>query len=270
MAASDGVLHAGGDAVQDVEEQRLEQRGVGPHGLEVEDLQPLERERVVEVVEEAGVAPAVDPLVQPPGQRPREQVGQREQSPLAAVEDIEVVDRFIDLAIFQLVQPVPVFAFQQDLHERVQEVQVLRCRVERERVDCDRMLAQSHLEVAPAEERGELPIAVAEIEDDRQRLVLLGVGHQEVEQEALAAAGGAEDQRVPDVLDVEVEGVRRVMRRLEDRPAPHAGGADRLRSPPSSVNRKLRSAAFVSSRARRRRFCALLPGTMLSQAFSRL
>ena len=57
---------------------------------------------------------------------------------------------------------------------------------------------------------------MAEIEDDGQRLVLLRVGHQEVEQEALAAAGGAEHQRVPDVLDVEVEGVRRVMRRLED------------------------------------------------------
>ena len=164
-----------------------------------------------------GVAPAVDPFVQPSGQRPRKQVGEREQSPLAAVEDVEVLDRFVDLAIFQLVQPVPVLTFEQHLHERVQEVQVLRCRVERERVDRDVMLAQSDLEVAPVEERRELPIAVAEIEDDRQRVVLLCVGHQEVEEEALAAAGGAEDQRVPDVLDVQVEGVRRVMRGLEDR-----------------------------------------------------
>ena len=36
------------------------------------------------------------------------------------------------------------------------------------------------------------------------------------------------------------------------------------------MNRKLRSATFVSSSASRRRLWALLPGTMLSQAFSRL
>ena len=39
---------------------------------------------------------------------------------------------------------------------------------------------------------------------------------EEVEQKALAAAGRAEDERVADVLDVQVEGVRRVVRRLED------------------------------------------------------
>ena len=68
----------------------------------------------------------------------------------------------------------------------------------------------------PPSERRELPIAVAEIEDDRQRVVLLRVRDQEVEQEALAAAGGAEDERVADVLDVQIEAVRRLVRRLED------------------------------------------------------
>ena len=151
------------------------------------------------------------------GQRARQQVGEREQPPLAAVEDVEVLDRFVDLAVLEVAQPVPVLAFEQHAHERVQEVQVLGRRLERERVDRDAVLPQTELQVAPAEERRQLPVAVPEIENDRQRVVLLRVRDQEVQQEALAAAGGAEDQRVPDVLDVQVEGVRRVMRRLEDR-----------------------------------------------------
>ena len=64
---------------------------------------------------------------------------------------------------------------------------------------------------------------MAEIEDDGQRVVLLRVRHEEVQQEALAAARRAEHQRVADVLDVQVEGVRRVVRRLED--------GERLRAP---------------------------------------
>ena len=51
--------------MQDVEQQRLEQRRIRAHRLEVEDLQPLDGQRVLDVVEEARVAAAVDPLVQP-------------------------------------------------------------------------------------------------------------------------------------------------------------------------------------------------------------
>ena len=75
----------------------------------------------------------------------------------------------------------------------------------------------------------------------------------------LPLPGRAQDERVADVLDVQVEGVRRVVRRLEDRErlAPQMR-ADR--SPWSSVNRKLRSATLVSSSASRRRLWAPLPG----------
>ena len=71
-------------------------------------------------------------------------------------------------------------------------------------------------EIAAAEQRRQLPIAVTEVEDDGLRRVLLRVRDQEVQQKALAAAGRAEDERVADVLDVQVEGVRRAVRRLED------------------------------------------------------
>ena len=133
------------------------------------------------------------------------------------IEDVEVLDRLVDLAVLEVAEPIAVVAFEQHAHERVQEVQVLGRRLQRERVDRDVVLPKTELQVAAAEQRRELPVAVPEIEDDRERVVLLRVRDQEVEQEALAAAGGTEDQRVADVLDVQVEGVRRVMRRLEDR-----------------------------------------------------
>ena len=69
----------------------------------------------------------------------------------------------------------------------------------------------------PAEQRRQLAVAVTDVEDDGLRRVLLGVRDQEVQQEALAAARRAEDERVADVLDVEVERVRRPVGRLERR-----------------------------------------------------
>ena len=72
------------------------------------------------------------------------------------------------------------------------------------------------LEIAPSEDPRQLSVAVAQVEDHRERLVFLRVGREEIQQEALAAAGRAEHQRVPDVLDVEVVVVRRLVPRLED------------------------------------------------------
>src|SRR5262245_18220017 len=76
-------------------------------------------------------------------------------------------------------------------------------------------MAQAKFQVAPTEERRKLPVAVSDVEHHRLRGVLLRVRDEEVEREALAAACRAEDQRVADVLHVEVERVRRSMRRLE-------------------------------------------------------
>ena len=86
-----------------------------------------------------------------------------------AVEDVEVLDRLVDLAVLQVAQPIPVVAFEQHAHERVQEVQVLGRRLERERVDRDAVLPEAELQIAPAEQRRQLPVAVPEIEDDGQR-----------------------------------------------------------------------------------------------------
>ena len=63
------VEHTLVHAMKDVEEQRLDQRRIRPHRIEVEDLQPLERERVFDVVEEVGVPASFNPLLEPRHQR---------------------------------------------------------------------------------------------------------------------------------------------------------------------------------------------------------
>src|SRR5262249_46145010 len=70
-------------------------------------------------------------------------------------------------------------------------------------------------EVPASKQRRQLPVAVAEIEDDREWVVLLRMRRQKVDQEALSGAGCAKDECVADVLDVQIEGVRRVVRGLE-------------------------------------------------------
>ena len=56
---------------------------------------------------------------------------------------------------------------------------------------------------------------MAQVEDHGERLVFLRVGCEEVQEEALAAAGRPEHQRVPDVLHMEVVVVRRLVPRFE-------------------------------------------------------
>jgi hypothetical protein len=73
------------------------------------------------------------------------------------------------------------------------------------------------LEVAAAKQCGELSIAVPEIKDHGERLVLLRVRNDEVQQKTLAAAGRTQYERMPNVLDVKIERIRCVVRRLEDR-----------------------------------------------------
>ena len=77
-------------------------------------------------------------------------------------------------------------------------------------------MPEPELQVAAPEQRGQFPITVPQVEDDREGVILLGVRHQEVERKALPHARCPEDERVADVVDVQVEGVRDVVGRLED------------------------------------------------------
>ena len=94
-----GIVHALVDAVQDVEQQRLEQRRVRAHRLEVEDLQPVERQRVARGCRTAPRSARPRSTCAGGRQGARQQVGQREQPPLAAVEDVQVLDGLVELAV---------------------------------------------------------------------------------------------------------------------------------------------------------------------------
>ena len=73
------------------------------------------------------------------------------------------------------------------------------------------------LEVGAAEELRDPPEAAPQVEEERVGAVLLGVRGEEVEEEALPGAGLPEDERVRDVLGVEVEVVERAVLGLEER-----------------------------------------------------
>src|SRR4029077_20345228 len=57
------VLYTSDNSMENVEQQWLEQHGIGAHRLEVEYLETFDGERVLDVVEEAGVTAVADPLV---------------------------------------------------------------------------------------------------------------------------------------------------------------------------------------------------------------
>src|SRR4051794_29947997 len=95
-------------------------------------------------------------------------------------------------------------------------MQVLGRRPESEGVDGHIAASKPELQETAAKQGGELAVALSQVEDDSRRLVLLRVRHQKVQQEALAAAGGTEDDGMAHVVDVEVEVERRLLTGFKD------------------------------------------------------
>src|SRR5688572_6637432 len=112
--------------MQDIEQQRLEDRRIGPHRFEVEDLQSLERQSVCWVVEHAGIAAALDPFVEACPECSGHQTREREQSALRPFQDEQVLDGLIYLSIFVVAEPIPIFALDQNPCERMEEVNLVR------------------------------------------------------------------------------------------------------------------------------------------------
>ena len=113
--------------------------------------------------------------MQPHRQRARQQIRQREQAALAVVQDVQVLDGLVDFAVFEIADPIPVVAFEQDADEGMQKMEMLGRWLQRERIDRDALLAQAELDIPATEQRGQLPVAVADVEHDRLRRVLLRV-----------------------------------------------------------------------------------------------
>src|SRR3954468_6742248 len=74
---------------------------------------------------------------------------------------------------------------------------------------------ETDFEVASAKQRRHLAVAVSEVQDDGERVVLLRVRGEEVDEEALPTACRTEDEHVSHVVDMRVQRVRRVVRGLE-------------------------------------------------------
>src|SRR5439155_21366412 len=85
------------------------------------------------------------------------------------------------------------------------------------RVDRHVLALEPQLQVASLQQCGELPVAVPQIQNDREGVVLLQVRDEEVQEEALAAAGRAQDQRVPHIVHVQAVGVGDLRRCLKHR-----------------------------------------------------
>src|SRR5207248_9675065 len=99
-----------------------------------------------------------------------------------------VVDRFVDFPIFRLAQSVSVLGLRQDAYEPMQKMQVLRARIQRERVDAHRTLTETQFDVPAVQQRRELPVATAQVQDDCERVVLLRAGDEEIQEEALSTS----------------------------------------------------------------------------------
>src|SRR5207253_1559237 len=131
--------------------------------LEFEHLKPLKAKRIVFMVEQR-IAPPRGPFLQPLLQWTRQ--GQREEATVGGLIRLERQDGFIELAVLTLSQGIRPAAFQQQLHELVEEVDVFRCERERERVQVNALCPQSKLQVTPTQRLGDAPVTVALIQDD--------------------------------------------------------------------------------------------------------
>ena len=104
------------------------------------------------MVEEVRVSAAFNPFAQPTGERSRQEVRQRKQAPLRGVQDVDVLNRFIQFPILGITQAIRVDAFEQHAGERVEKVQVLRRRLQAKGIDRDAALPQADFEIAAVEQ----------------------------------------------------------------------------------------------------------------------
>ena len=111
-----GIEDALAHAMQHVEQQRLEQRRVGPHRLEVEDLQAIQRQRVARRCRTSPRTGRLRPTcaVAPPSAR-GSRLARVKRRRWLVIQDEQVLDRLVGLAILEVAQPVAVVALRAGL-----------------------------------------------------------------------------------------------------------------------------------------------------------
>src|SRR4029077_15775323 len=89
-----------------------------------------------------------------------------------------------------------------------QEVEIGFSRLEAERVDGEVGGFQSDAKIGASEEPCEALEAAAQVKDERERIVFLEIGNQEVQEEGLSTARPAEDHAVRDIAVMKVQEIR--------------------------------------------------------------
>ncbi len=102
-------------------------------------------------------------------------------------------------------------ALDQHAEEAEEELQVLFARFKRERIDGEVARLLANVQVRAAEDRRQRLEAAADVEDERQRRILLRILQDEVAEVDFAGARHSEDERVGNFAVVQVEEVRRAV-----------------------------------------------------------
>src|SRR5712664_3998835 len=90
--------------MQDVKEQGFEKLGILAHLLEVETLEPGERNRVFWVVKEEPELASMGPLREPVGEPMPERVGEDSESSQGRVNGVKILNLLVDVSLFGGVQ----------------------------------------------------------------------------------------------------------------------------------------------------------------------
>src|SRR5262245_60762116 len=105
-----------------------------------------------------------------------------------------------------------------------------------EGIDGEIALRQPNAPRAAAEGFGEFLVATAQVEDDRDRVVLLDVRQNEIQEKGLAGPRRTLDEGMADIIMVQIPKVRRVMLRLEH--GETVGAPEMRRGPGSRLQRE--------------------------------
>ena len=138
------------------------------------------------------------------------------ECPMLGIEYVHAFDGVEELTI--VLGRGRVLAIRQEhSHECEQELQVVRCGRQHERINAERLppIPKAHLEIRSAVLPRDLAVAATDIQNECSRPVLLRVIDEEIRQNRLARSRRSENQHSELVGFMQVEVVWRLMIRLE-------------------------------------------------------
>ncbi len=98
------------------------------------------------------------------------EVGQR---PYLAGQLVNALQRSVECLFIGGRQLIAATGPYEHAQEEIQEIQVLVCRLQRERVDAEAGIFQSDVQIRPAEDPRQRLVTAAEVEDEGERFILL-------------------------------------------------------------------------------------------------